>query len=388
MLASLDGGSINSQKLLARVQARVNEEKRGTYDFAKLTQLAKKSRSTVDAASFVGPVEVRESKISGRGMFTTKSVKAGELLLCEKPLAYAPGSKSKVSPSFTGLQDNKTTHGPALALFQDLAFGAQNSSRFRDQVFSLFDGNDVSQTSSEEVHQSATQSPGPADADPRTFDVYKALSIIENNGFWGLTGNTSDWLFLKAPANRIPITADTIRPEDWMYGLWHDAAMLNHSCVGNASWAWVGELLIIRATRDIQAGEEITHNYLQGREGDNKRQAELKKAFGFQCGCALCQADNSKLTGGIVLQYEYTAQYGPRWLAAVRQGHVTDIVPHWKALFGTTLAFYDCGRYKNLPYHLMATALLHLGHALLGDIEDWPSRTIVELGDALACFQA
>jgi hypothetical protein len=42
----------------------------------------------LDHATFSGPIVVKKSPGRGRGLFTTKSVKAGELLLCEKAFAH------------------------------------------------------------------------------------------------------------------------------------------------------------------------------------------------------------------------------------------------------------------------------------------------------------
>ena len=40
-------------------------------------------------STYIGPVTVRKAGARGRGLFTTKEVKAGDLLLCEKAFAYA-----------------------------------------------------------------------------------------------------------------------------------------------------------------------------------------------------------------------------------------------------------------------------------------------------------
>lgn len=42
----------------------------------------------VDCATFSKPVEVRPSIGRGRGLFTTREVSAGELLVCEKAFGY------------------------------------------------------------------------------------------------------------------------------------------------------------------------------------------------------------------------------------------------------------------------------------------------------------
>ena len=42
-----------------------------------------------DISTYIGPVTVKKSETRGRGLFTTKEVKAGDLLLCEKAFLYA-----------------------------------------------------------------------------------------------------------------------------------------------------------------------------------------------------------------------------------------------------------------------------------------------------------
>jgi len=60
------------------------------YEF-KGMQLDAKERQPphLDYGTFVGPVSVKPTKYHGRGLFTTKPVKAGDLSLCEKAFACA-----------------------------------------------------------------------------------------------------------------------------------------------------------------------------------------------------------------------------------------------------------------------------------------------------------
>ena len=50
---------------------------------------AKATPPILDCATFVGPVAVRDSLGRGQGLFTTKSVKAGDLLFAEKAFEYS-----------------------------------------------------------------------------------------------------------------------------------------------------------------------------------------------------------------------------------------------------------------------------------------------------------
>ena len=55
---------------------------------------AKDTPPCLDNATFAGNVEVQASKGRGRGLFTTKDVIAGELLLCEKAFSYCSSKHS------------------------------------------------------------------------------------------------------------------------------------------------------------------------------------------------------------------------------------------------------------------------------------------------------
>lgn len=75
---------------LGRAQSRTVEQKSGVYNFNELQANAKKLRPPhLDHATYIGPVEIRQSESNGRGLFVTKTVKAGELLLCEKAFSHA-----------------------------------------------------------------------------------------------------------------------------------------------------------------------------------------------------------------------------------------------------------------------------------------------------------
>lgn len=69
---------------------RLAEQKKGGYNFKIMQEKASKTNPPLlDHATWIGPVTVRQTKSQGRGLFTTESVKVGDLLLCEKAFAYA-----------------------------------------------------------------------------------------------------------------------------------------------------------------------------------------------------------------------------------------------------------------------------------------------------------
>lgn len=75
---------------LSEAVSRPAEQTTGKYQFKKLHAEAARLRPPqLDHATYIGPVEIRQSGSRGRGLFTTKAVKTGDLLFCEKAFAYA-----------------------------------------------------------------------------------------------------------------------------------------------------------------------------------------------------------------------------------------------------------------------------------------------------------
>lgn len=73
------------------------------------------------------------------------------------------------------------------------------------------------------------------------------------------------------------------------HGIWTHASYINHSCTKSASRAFIGNMMIVRASRDMKAGTEVTFWYISP---DGNRSAkdldEVHKPWGFVCGCAIC----------------------------------------------------------------------------------------------------
>lgn len=75
---------------LNRAEKRCTEEQTGAYDFKALQRGAKHLHPPLmDHATYIGPVEIKDADSKGRGMFVTKPIKAGDMLLCEKAFAFA-----------------------------------------------------------------------------------------------------------------------------------------------------------------------------------------------------------------------------------------------------------------------------------------------------------
>jgi hypothetical protein len=87
--------SASGKHELDRCRLRIAEQESGMYDFKALYKETKLRPPRLDHATYKGPVEVRELPGRGRGLYVTRSVKAGELLLCEKAFSYCFAASSE-----------------------------------------------------------------------------------------------------------------------------------------------------------------------------------------------------------------------------------------------------------------------------------------------------
>lgn len=79
--------------MIEKVQQRLQEQQKGQYDFRHMYKQAEGTPPLVDCATYTMPVKIRDSPGKGRGVFTKKKVRAGEMLICEKAFGYVYGGK-------------------------------------------------------------------------------------------------------------------------------------------------------------------------------------------------------------------------------------------------------------------------------------------------------
>lgn len=65
-------------------------------------------------------------------------------------------------------------------------------------------------------------------------------------------------------------------------------SLLNHSCMPTTNRLPVGQHLVVRATRRVAPGDELTCTYIEVRAPVAVRRAELESSWGFECNCARC----------------------------------------------------------------------------------------------------
>ncbi|KAI8648829.1 SET domain-containing protein [Fusarium sp. Ph1] len=72
-------------------------------------------------------------------------------------------------------------------------------------------------------------------------------------------------------------------------GIWLLASRINHSCVGNCRRSFIGDMQIVRATRDLLADTELLFCYRLPVPFESYQEAQKGfKNWGFTCDCGLC----------------------------------------------------------------------------------------------------
>lgn len=143
---------------LKEATARLAEQEQGAFDFGLMQKMSMHDMSLIlNHATYEGPVVIKESPVHGRGVFTTKAVKAGELLLCEKALSYKFKIDEKTSTKsnmpvhkysrmyvvdnvLVNTQTDTVYQGPLLDLIGDTIVRATKSQAMRSKLFDLNSG--------------------------------------------------------------------------------------------------------------------------------------------------------------------------------------------------------------------------------------------------------
>lgn len=247
---------------LRRIAARKSEQETGEYNLRKIKMGLSRDRPSADASSFPGSTEVKVSPGKGRGLFATRDIPEGAVITAEKAFCVAWSHEELALTAMTyDVRDDRIRVSPAGLTRTVVQRMLMNPSQI-ERVLALHgeyegDGKKIRATE-----------------DGPLVDVFEVHDIISRNGF-GLGSMFG-----------------AERAESASTGLWTRTAFVNHACMSNADKEFVGDLIVMRASRAIRAGEEILHSYIESADYD-ERQAVLVDTWGFECGCRLCEVEKS-----------------------------------------------------------------------------------------------
>lgn len=315
----LQPGNQSAKLNLRRLKVRMEEKATGAHDLNKIVASLSKNKGRPDVASFNGPLELRESAGAGRGLFATRDIEPREVVMLEKAFCLAWSHEPDSFSALTcDVRDDAAIRVFPAGLHKAVVQKLLSNPSQIEKVLDLFGDYKGLGSKLYELDGSVV------------VDTFQIHDIVQRNAFGA--GNQIE--------NEDVSNAST--------GLWVRASHINHSCVSNAKTSFLGDLMIIRATRRIAAGEEVTHGYDESSDYDI-RTAALKRTWGFKCRCALCAAEEAD--GSTVrkkrreLEDEAKAFIQKQKESGVRSGSVSKAKRLRQALNDT----YNNGRYKGLP---------------------------------------
>ncbi|KAH9912040.1 hypothetical protein B0H21DRAFT_774158, partial [Amylocystis lapponica] len=272
---------------IIRCQQRTRESRTGEYDWARLFKLSLTDPHLDDVADYQGPIEVRQvqGRGGGRGVVATRDIKVGELLLVSKPFVsiYEQDLRAGGHTVAINLLTSRTESRTQSATVSHAIQKIYGNPELHALVFNLYAGPDYPPPPLS-YPPIIPRAPIPVDLlSPNVdIDVAQLEVIYSKNNFapfsfrpetFSITGGVQSTIDKAGPA---------------MYLL---PSLFNHACAGNAIWYCIGDIMLIRATEAISAGDEITMPHVTdlAYESYEERAVSLQNHMPNGCDCWLCK---------------------------------------------------------------------------------------------------
>ena len=332
--------------LLERTRARLREQSTGEYNIEAIAAGLTPTRPRADIGTYVGKIEVKDTgTAAGRGVYATHDITNGELVLCEKAICAVFGQepRGEASPVQIELDDRKGPEGRPFnfGLWKALVHKVTRNSSLLPKLTQL------AGMSNEVEPDVAIVDGQPAIDAFRLHDIAGVNAYMTEipdpekiTSFCGLMGTSRSGNGLNA-------------------GLWVQSSYFNHACLPNSHRIVLGDMLIVRATRPIRAGEEITQGYLNPDTPD--RADVIKHNWNFVCACALCVAERSDGPSELERRLEATvaaATFIPKKLAQVEDAG-PEIMSEARSVLRNITSTYPREAYHNVALTGEASQLAH-----------------------------
>ncbi|KAF1845584.1 SET domain-containing protein [Cucurbitaria berberidis CBS 394.84] len=246
----------------------------------------------MDVANYISDAEIKQTQHHGRGLFAARAFRCGDLITAEKAFAlpaYLFNDRS-TECSLYSLGDGTATDRAGALLFKELVQKLRHNPSLRESFFDLDDGGYWKERGWEAK-----------EGDDIPVDVFRIEHIRRRNCF-SAPLRSLDLLTIPSPVHN---------------GFWIHSSYINHACLPNSARTFIGDILLLRATRDIAKDEELTSQYVAPELMYEERQEKFMGTWGFACDCTLCAVDK---TVGMKLEGERMAIFEDLKSVAQRVG--------------------------------------------------------------------
>lgn len=263
-----NGNSETLNGYLQKCKKMESLSKTGAFDVSDWVLDGFRGKSP-ELAEYIGAIEIKKSEISGRGLFVTKSVDAGTLLLVTKAVATERG----ILPQSDF--DNSGEKGQLVMwknLVDKVVDSASKCCRTHHLISKLSAGEDEESLEVPDISMFRPEADESLFLDEKV-DVGKLLSILDVNSL------VEDVISAKVLGKN---------SDYYGVGLWLLSSFINHSCNPNAKRLHIGDYVIVHVSRDVKAGEEITFGYFDVLSSLSNRK-KMATSWGFECSCKRCK---------------------------------------------------------------------------------------------------
>ncbi|GLJ25762.1 hypothetical protein SUGI_0493220 [Cryptomeria japonica] len=228
---------------------------------------------------FIGDVEINKiNKIRGRGLFATKDISVGELLLVSNAAVIV---NRVLKPLKIHIQSHEIKGSLQEDLVHAVLDAAKKSRKLSQQLYELDDG-------SLQVRSSL-----PAIDLFHTNCQERTVVLVEfmEQGIRDIVSRNSFGVEYRKFMEERPEDAEMLG----FSGLWLLPSFINHSCLPNATRLHVGKTMFLHAAKPIKKREEITISYFDALLPQSRRE-KICGSWGFECKCRRCGLEKSLST--------------------------------------------------------------------------------------------
>ncbi|KAI7509163.1 hypothetical protein KC347_g5462 [Hortaea werneckii] len=331
----------DAERQLERTAARIAEVDAAAYDFEAMSRSASELCNYLDHASHIKHVEKGDAGDRGRGLFANRDFSPGDLIMCEKAFGMAHSDEEgQRTITFHNTNTGRTLRGSQTFLLYTIVQKLLHNSSVATRFFDLTDGGYSPQCKAQMVDGVAA------------VDVFQTQAILERNSF-GFDGRISE----------DPLEDGIKRheaAENEPSGIRITASYMNHACDGNAAHAFLGDMMLVRASKHIANGQEILIPYLAPDMDHAVTMAPLQQQWGFTCHCAICAAETKEP----LTQREKRSALLKKTKEMLAQ-HESDlidlpdalVVAKFEGLYSQLKETYDCKIFATVP----RVALVQIG---------------------------
>ena len=365
----LNPGDVDTEREYTRTIGRVLEQQTGKYDLPAMSNSVSDKHRRLDHASYTANVEVRDTLDRGKGLFAKRSIKAGDIVFVEKAYYAAfDGDEGTTMSLVMNLNTNSVATGPHATLLVRVVQDTLRNSEQGSELLDLYDGgysqkqhaesktllpetSTSPETSMSQLSiRSEDASPGHlttariVDGSP-VVDVFQAHQILEANAFACSSLRTTDDL--------IKGQYEGVAPDSKLsssVGVWTTASRMNHACDANTCRAFVGDMMIVHATKEIRAGDEVFTHYKR-HQGSHAEMRKSLQNWGFECDCHICSAEEkTSSTERVKLLAEAETFFlcERKWMQSPT-GMPAALLPQADEIYARLESTYDPEVFKNLP---------------------------------------